>query len=364
MEVPSFKPIQPKELYKVLTKQAAGGEGEEAWLDMFELRPEGYDPLHQDLLNPQKVFFQKTAETNVEDLRDTIFNFARPIFIEDEPWDNLIGTFYDIYTNPSVQEFTEQRAANIFFGLLHSQVFDIVVAAAASLRARRQLPEDNIFAYPADPAHNQIVIANRVLTVVEHRLFKELTGGLPVLEGLMEPLADVMTTVAVSGSGLITRAALGERLKPTSRRTVAETSTMLTKGNKIIFFAPSGNPSHVVQDKEGKTVRIIDNVEKGTVRMITSHNQGPASQHKNLYVGMSLDCSPLDLTTPPRTGLATTPELYIPRNHRHLEWLMQHTVELGNLHKRGEDLAGFGYNRGELSAKERHHLGNIALGKY
>lgn len=370
MELPQ-RHLDEATLYNVIARQAEGTDDEASWLKGFELRDINTDPWRLRPFDPNRVYYEKPAElaAQVDDLRETIFEVVRPFFIENPAWNGLKNNFRSIYNDQGLMEFRESRNANLIVGLEHSQFFDPAEAAAASLDVRRELDPDNPFYDAKDPAANQIIIANRAIAVLDHAVFKELTGGLPIMEGVMLPLADVLTTISANGSGRLARTLLGPHLKPLTGRTEATATTKMTQGGKIIFVALSGNPAHPIQLSDESTVRQVDWPSKQSVNLVTRHNQGPAAMHKNALVGLSIDSPPIDLGRTPQTGVVATPEIFVPHTHKQVQWFMRYLVELSNGALRADTEPAFHIGPNDkpefsLSQRERGHLAKTALSNY
>lgn len=331
MDLPiGHRQFGPDEVFESLTHQATEGD----WTRGFTLRQQDVDPWDLNIFGPDSVAFVAPEERNSEvaALRQTILEFVRPFFISDESWDRLGDALTALYTNPELCAFIEERRGNLFLITPHVQFHDLGILAGRSMAVRAELPKDNPFAAPDDPARNQSIVANRVLSVLDHAAFHSLTG-LPILEGLMLPLADVVTTVSANGSGRLARMKLGPSLvSALNDATRAHLVQMTTKGSQIIMLAPSGSQAQLERVDRYSEALVIGEASRGTADLIVELNQGESITRRNVVAGVFLDCpsiGPDGQISAQEAGVALCPDIWVPTKASELASIMKATIRTG-----------------------------------
>ena len=260
-------------LYDSLSAQASQG----GWINGFSLREITTDPWGIGVFDPEVVLFEKPPDrrADVEAAREVIFSLGRSMFIENQSWERLGVEMARLYNDPKVIEFLDIQQGNLFVLTPHVQFHDLGIVAAKSLEVRQHLRPDHPLYNDGDPAHRQHIIANRVLTMLEHPLFTEVLG-LPVLEGLMLAIADVVTTVSANGSARLLRKLMGrDEISALNAHTRSQVSRRSTHGGNIFFIAPSGSQARLVEVDAYSKALVIEEVSKGTSEL-TDGSHGPS----------------------------------------------------------------------------------------
>ena len=305
--------MDSSQLNESLMAQATHG----GWIKGFELRPHDVDPWGLGIFDPNVVLFEKPTERRdeVEQLREVIFTLGRSLFIEQSSWERLGDEMLRLYTDDKVVDFLDSQQGNLFILTPHVQFHDLGIVAAKSLEVRSKLPADHPLYNDGDPAHRQHIIANRVLTMLEHPLFTEVTG-LPVLEGLMLAIADVVTTVSANGSAKLLRRLMGrDEVGELNARTKTLMSRRATHGTNIFFIAPSGSQARLVEVDAFSKALVIEEVSAGTCELIVELNGGAPETRRNMVAGLFIDCPSLTESgalVPQRAGVALCNEVWVP----------------------------------------------------
>jgi hypothetical protein len=386
MENPLHQSFTPHTLYDVLATQLEGSDQEASWLVGMNLRgarmegdqlwvPE--DPWSLDVYNPQQVYFRKPPQhqDQIDRLRPLVLEQARPFFVEDVAWDGIKKVISDIYTNQQVMQFMDDRQGNLVVTTQHFGFHDVEVLAAASFEVRRELPADNPFFDERDPASGQVVVANRMITSLEHPGFKLLTNGLPLLEGMMLPFSDVLTTISANGSGKLVRLKYHEAVQELTAMAGEIQSQQMLHGGYIYFEALTGNPpkQHQVELTNGRKVQepflVLDRPSKGTVQAITEYNQGAKHAHKTLVAAIFLDGLPISqiVSRPPQTAVVAPKDIYVPTNQSDIDLILREMLRSGIGHGKPGGLE-FRYGKAEdsllFSARDYKRLGEMSIGNY
>ena len=358
------------EVYESLTHQAVEGD----WTHGFSLRPQSDDPWGLDVFSPDRVAFHSPEDrrSRVTELRQTILELVRPFFITEASWDRLGVVLHALYTNPVLCEFVAERRGNLFLVTPHVQFHDLGILAAKSMDVRAGLDKDNPFAAPDNPAHNQSIVANRVLSMLDHEAFHELTG-LPIMEGLMLPLADVVTTISAHGSGRLARMKLGSSLVSTlNDATRAHLVQMTTRGSQIIMLAPSGSQAKLERVDRYSEALVIGQASSGTADLIVELNQGEPITRRNVVAGIFLDCpsiGPDGQISAQEAGVGLCPDIWVPTRAGELAGIMKATIRtgvgrgrhLGNEFRYGKASQDAILRRSELAALDRVRLAEITV---
>jgi hypothetical protein len=331
MDMPiGHRQFGPDEVLESLTHQALEGD----WTRGFTLRSRGDDPWDLNIFGPDRVAFAAPEEhrSDVVALRQTILELVRPFFISEESWDRLRAALTTLYTNPELCAFMEERRGNLFLITPHVQFHDLGILAASSMAVRAELPKGNPFAAPDNPARNQSIVANRVLSVLDHGAFHSLTG-LPIFEGLMLPLADVVTTISANGSGRLARMKLGPSLvSALNDATRAHLVQMTTRGSQIIMLAPSGSQAQLERVDRYSEALVIGQASRGTAELIVELNLGEPITRRNVVAGVFLDCpsiGPDGQITAQEAGVAVCPDVWVPTKASELASIMKATIRTG-----------------------------------
>jgi len=331
MELPiGHRVFGPEDVFESLRHQAVEGD----WTRGFTLRDQKDDPWGLDIFGPERVVFAAPEDhvSDVAALRQTILELVRPFFISEQSWNDLGAALTTLYTNSDLCAFMEERRGNLFIITPHVQFHDLGILAASSMAVRSELPKDNPFASPDDPARNQSIVANRVLSMLDHEAFHSLTG-LPILEGLMLPLANVVTTISSSGSGKLARMKLGSSLvSALNDATRAHLVQMTTRGSQIIMLAPSGSQAKLERVDRYSEALVIGEASRGTAELIVELNLGEPITRRNVVAGMFLDCpsiGPDGEIRPHEAGVALCPDIWVPNKASELASIMKATIRSG-----------------------------------
>jgi len=320
----------PEDVFESLSHQATEGD----WTRGFTLRDQEDDPWGLGIFGPEHVAFTapEHRRSDVVALRQTILELVRPFFISEASWDRLGVALTTLYTNPELCGFFEERRGNLFLITPHVQFHDLGILAACSMAVRAELPKDNPFASPDDPARNQSIVANRVLSVLDHDAFHALTG-LPVLEGLMLPLADVVTTISANGSGRLARRKLGPSLvSALNDATRAHLVQRTTRGSQIIMLAPSGSQAKLERVDRYSEALVIGEASRGTAELVVELNLGEPITRRNVVAGVFLDCpsiGPDGQIRAEEAGVALCPDIWVPTKASELASIMKATIRSG-----------------------------------
>ena len=323
------------QLYDSLQAQATQG----GWVNGFSLRDLDVDPWGLGIFDPRVVLFEKPADRRdeIERLREIIFTLGRSLFIEEASWQRLGDEMTRLYTDDKVVEFLETQQGNLFVLTPHVQFHDLGIVAAKSLEVRSQLPKDHPLYNDGDPAHRQHIIANRVLTMLEHPLFTEVTG-LPVLEGMMLAISDVVTTVSANGSARLLRRLMGrDEVSALNATTRAQVSRRATHGSNIFFIAPSGSQARVVEVDAFSEALVIEEVSAGTCEHIVELNGGAPETRRNMVAGLFIDCpslTPSGELMPQRAGVALCNEVWVPTRASQMGLMVRAMLRSGVGHGR------------------------------
>jgi hypothetical protein len=327
--------LSEQELYESLVHQASSGD----WTRGFTLRAHGDDPWGLGIFHPDRVHFHKPPEQHdkVVELRQLIAEVVQPFFISQGSWDELVGALERLYTNPELCRFVEARRGNLFVVTPHVQFHDLGIVAAASLSVRSHLEKDNPFSAPDDPGSDHTIVVNRAMTLLDHADFRLLTG-LPILEGLMLPLADVVTTLSANGSARLARRMLGRDLTSTMNGLTRERLVqMTTKGSQIIMLAPSGTQASRQRIDAYSEALVIPEASHGTMKLMIELNQGEPITHRNAVAGLFIDCpsiTPAGQIEPVDAGIGLCHEVWVPTEASQLELIMKATIRSGVGHGR------------------------------
>jgi len=346
----THRPFGPAEVIESLRHQATEGD----WLRGFSLRAEHEDPWNLEIFSPEHVAFTFPQDqwSNVVELRQTILDVVQPFFISDSSWDQLGEALHELYTNADLCRFIEQRRGNLFIVTPHVQFHDLGIVAARSMDVRSQLPKSSPFAAPDNPSRDQTIVANRVLTILDHKDLRELTG-LPVFEGLMLPLADVVTTISARGSGRLARRRLGPNLvSKLNLATREHLVQMTTRGSQIIILAPSGSQADLQRVDRYSEALVIGEASHGTAELIVELNQGEPITRRNVVAGLFLDCPSIGVDgqiSPQDAGVGLCPDIWVPTKASELASIMKATLRTGVGHGRRNG-AEFRYGRANRDA--------------
>ena len=344
-----------QDVYDSLIHQAESGD----WTNGFDLRKRTDDPWDMGLFSSERVAFEKAPEQHdkVIELRQLIFDVVRHFFISEAAYEELERVLTALYTNSELCAFMEERRGNLFLITPHVQFHDLGIVAAGSLAVRSKLDKDNPFSSPDDPGRDQSIVANRVLTLLSQPDFQLLTG-LPILEGLMLPLADVITTISANGSGRLARRMLGRDLTSTMNGLTRERIVqMTTRGSQIVILAPSGTQaSRESVDRYSKAL-VIAEASHGTKQLMIELNQGEPITHRNAVAGLFIDCpsiAPGGIITPVDAGISMAPEVWVPTEASELELIMKAMIRSGVGHGR-KDGPEFRYVSADADPHLRKH---------
>jgi len=307
--------LTPEKLYDSLTLQADQG----SWSRGFDKRAFDEDPWNIGVFDPTVVHFEapETQKDRVVELRETLFNVVRPILITDKAWDQLLTVLHAVYTNPDIEKYVREHGANIFLATPHTMFADLGITAGGSHQVMSELSADHPFGTNGDPRENQTIIAGRILTIMKHPDLGLLTDDLPLVEGMMTPLAGLTTTISANGSSFHSRAHLGRgQVRELNDQTLEVNKMHMTRGNYVFHIALHG--SQVKWTNGYTTKRVMENVSDGTRDMILSHNLGTAAMRKNILVGLTLDCPSFARDgsySAQDAGVGVVPEVIIPTEH-------------------------------------------------
>ena len=322
-------------LYDSLSAQATQG----GWINGFSLRDHATDPWGIGVFDPGVVLFEKPVDrmADVEAAREVIFSLGRSMFIEDGSWERLDDEMTRLYNDPKVIGFLDSQQGNLFILTPHVQFHDLGIVAAKSLEVRQRLSPDHPLYNDGDLAHRQHIIANRVLTMLEHPLFTEVLG-LPVLEGLMLAIADVVTTVSANGSGRLLRKLMGrDEISALNAHTRSQVSRRSTHGGNIFFIAPSGSQARLVEVDAYSKALVIEEVSKGTCDLIVELNGGAPETRRNMVAGLFIDCpslAPSGELVPQEAGVALCEEVWVPTRSSQMGLMVRAMLRSGVAHGR------------------------------
>lgn len=322
--------LEASDVYDLMAHQAREGD----WTRGFTLRDPDDDPWSLGVFDPDRVAFTKPPEAHdkVTELRAAILELVRPFFITEHAWDLLTHALRALYTNPALCHFMEERRGNLFLVTPHVQFHDLGIVAAASMQVRAELAKDNPFASPEDPGQDQTIVANRVLTMLNHEAFRQLTS-LPVMEGLMLPLADVVTTISAHGSGQLVRRILGRDLVSVlNGQTREHLVQRATKGSQLIMLAPSGSQARLEEVDRYSSALVVGEASRGTADLIVDLNHGEDMTRRNAVAGLFLDCPsirPNGAIEPQEAGVALCRDVWVPTDSAQLEYIMKATLRTG-----------------------------------
>jgi hypothetical protein len=323
------------QLYESLAAQASDG----GWIKGFDLRPIDRDPWNLGVFDPSVVLFEKPKSefATIESLREVIFTMGRSLFIDEPSWQHLDDEMTRLYTDPKVVAFLEEQRGNLFVLTPHVQFHDLGIVAAKSLEVRSRLSPDHPLYNDGDPAHRQHIIANRVLTMLEHPLFTEVTG-LPVLEGLMLAISDVITTVSANGSAKLLRRLMGrDEVSALNSQTRHLLSRRATHGGNIFFIAPSGSQAKLVDVDAFSKALVIEEVSAGTCDLMVELNTGAPETRRNMVAGLFIDCpslGPDGQLRPQEAGVALCNEVWIPTKASQMGLMVRAMLRSGVGHGR------------------------------
>ena len=330
MELRRGREFSPDDVYGSLKMQAESG----SWLNGFSIRPRHSDPWNLGIFDPTVVAFQKPAAKleEITRLRSVLLDVLISLFISPEAWDKLGQHLHALYTYEALCSFMERRSGNLFLITPHVQFHDLGIVALKSLEVRSKLPASNPFASPGDPGARQSIVANRVLSMLDHEAFQMVTG-VPIVEGLMLPMCDVVTTISGNGSGRHARRALGRdmvsHMNDLTRAHLIETTT---RGGQIIILAPSGAQASLERVDRYSKALVVGAASPGTEAIIVEHNQGESITHRNAVAGIFLDCPSIsdagDITAID-AGVALCPQVFVPEAREHVEAIMRATIRCG-----------------------------------
>ncbi len=322
-------------LYDSLSAQASEG----GWINGFSLRSFATDPWGLGVFDPEVVLFEKPKDrfADVDAAREVIFTLGRSMFIENRSWERLGVEIARLYNDPKVIEFLTMQQGNLFVLTPHVQFHDLGIVAAKSLEVRQSLRPDHPLYNDGDPAHRQHIIANRVLTMLEHPLFTEVLG-LPVLEGLMLAIADVVTTVSANGSARLLRKLMGrDEVSALNAHTRSQVSRRSTHGGNIFFIAPSGSQARLVEVDAYSKALVIEEVSKGTCDLIVELNGGAPETRRNMVAGLFIDCpslTPSGQLEPQEAGVALCEEVWVPTRSSQMGLMVRAMLRSGVSHGR------------------------------
>ena len=330
MDLRRSREFSADDVYASLKLQAESG----SWLNGFQLRPRHSDPWNLGIFDPAVVAFQKPASKleEITRLRSILLDMLISLFISPEAWDKLGQQLHALYTDEALCSFMERRSGNLFLVTPHVQFHDLGIVALKSLEVRAKLPKGNPFASPDDPSARQSIVANRVLSMLDHDMFQMVTG-VPIVEGLMLPMCDVVTTISGNGSGRHARRELGrDMVKHMNDRTRSHLIETTTRGNQIIILAPSGAQASLERVDRYSKALVVGAASPGTEAIIVEHNQGESITHRNAVAGIFLDCpsiSDAGEITAIDAGVAVCPQVFIPQAPEHIEAIMRATIRCG-----------------------------------
>jgi hypothetical protein len=191
-----------------------------------------------------------------------------------------------------------------------------------------------------------------VLTILDHKDLRELTG-LPAFEGLMLPLADVVTTISARGSGRLARRRLGPSLvSKLNLATREHLVQMTTRGSQIIILAPSGSQAKLQRVDRYSEALVIGEASHGTAELIVELNQGEPITRRNVVAGLFLDCPSIGVDgqiSPQDAGVGLCPDIWVPTKASELASIMKATLRTGVGHGRRNG-AEFRYGRANRDA--------------
>ena len=323
-------PMSAGDVYDSLVHQATEGN----WTAGFEIRARSDDPWDLGLFDSDRVDFSKpeSSHDKIIELRALIFEVIRPFFITDDAWEELTNSLHRLYSDPVLTKFFEERRGNLFVITPHVQFHDLGIVAAASLQVRSELEKENPFAAPDDPARDQIIVANRVLSLLDREDFRSLTG-LPILEGLMLPISDVITTISANGTARLARRMLGRDLVSTLNGITRERLVQITtRGSQILFMAPSGTQARLEYVDPFSQALVVPEVSHGTKELIIELNQGEPITRRNAVAGLFLDCpsiAPDGRIHPQQAGVGLCPDVWVPTDAGQIESVMKAMIRSG-----------------------------------
>ena len=327
--------LNDHDIYESLVHQANQGN----WTLGFELRKESEDPWGLGIFEPNNISFAKTPEQHdkIIELRALIFDVVRHFFIADDAWQELEAALRQLYCDPALCSFIEQSRGNLFIVTPHVQFHDLGIVAAASMSVRAQLEKDNPFAAPDDPARDQTIVANRVLSLLDHADFRRLTG-LPILEGLMLPISNVLTTLSANGTARFARRMLGrDSTSALNGLTRDRLVQMTTRGSQIIIMAPSGTQASRQKVDPFSEALVVPEASSGTKELIVELNKGEAITRRNAVAGLFIDCpsiTPSGQIEAVDAGIGLCPDVWVPTEASQLELILKATIRTGVGHGR------------------------------
>lgn len=353
-----------RDVYDALMQQYSSG----SWSNGFDPRSIDEDPLGLGIFDPSEVYFQKPEDSDnydVDELRQFIGDSARLFFIDDESWEAVGDELSRIFEDSSLVEFVRSQNGNLFIFTPHLQFHDLGILAAKSLEVRQELPKDNPFHNDQDPAAGQIIVANRVLAMLKHPDFEALTRY-PILEGLMLPIADVLTTISSSGSGHRVRGWLGRhKVQHLNDQTNSQLLQLTTQGGKIIFVVPSGNQADKEQVDGFSEAYVVGEARHGLADIIVKPNEGSESTHKNAIAGLFIDCQSIrtngSIAPPEHFSVKASPELWVPTSRDELHLTVRAMLRLGVGINPAEFRYGLADRDSRITPREEEVLGRITL---
>lgn len=157
--------------------------------------------------------------------------------------------------------------------------------------------------------------------------------GLPVFEGLMLPIAEVVTTISSTGSGRLARLRLGaglvSQLNALTRDHLAQT---LTRGGQIVMLAPSGSQARPQPVDRYSEALVVGEASPGTAELVVGLNQGEPVTRRNAVAGVFLDCpsiGPDGQVSAQDAGVGLCPEVWVPTRPGELAAIMRATLRSG-----------------------------------
>jgi hypothetical protein len=330
MDLRRGAPFSPDDVYNSLKLQAESG----SWLNGFRLRDRDSDPWNLGIFDPTVVAFSKpeARSDDISRLRSLLLDVLIAMFISPEAWDKLGQQLHALYTDEALCSFMQRRSGNLFLITPHVQFHDLGIVALKSLEVRSKLPSSNPFACEDDPGARQSIVANRVLTMLDHEMF-QLVTGVPIVEGLMLPMCDVVTTISGNGSGRQARTALGrDMVTQMNDLTRAHLIERTTKGNQIIILAPSGAQASLEPVDRYSKALVVGAASPGTEAIIVEHNRGESITHRNAVAGVFLDCPSISdegEISVIDAGIALCPQVFVPEAPDHIEAIMRATIRCG-----------------------------------
>lgn len=367
MDRPWSKPeaYSAQDVYDALEIQAHQG----TWLDAFSVRARDDDPWDLGIFDPARVVFTKPVDRadTITSLRATLLDLLIQLFIAEDAWARLGEQMTALYTDPTLCDFVERRRGNLFLITPHVQFHDLGFVALKSLQIRAELPKDNPFAAPDDPARDQCIVLNRVLTMLDHEAFKLVTG-VPLLEGLLLPMCDVVTTISGNGTGRLARRAMGKQMvADMNQKTKDHLVEVTTKGGQIVILAPSGAQASLRDVDRFSKALVVGAASPGTEAIIVEQNHGPALTRRNAVAGIFLDApsiTPRGEIVPIDAGVRVCPEVYVPTEASDVEAIMRATIRsgVGAGRKRGFEFRyGSATDTADLKRSQLSRLEEITL---